>query len=292
MMLRPTEEQIIDHYNQYDEAERLKHDIGPLEQIRTQELITRYLPPAPAVVLDVGGATGVYAFWLGGLGYGVHLVDIVPRHIEQARKAAQEAGSPRLASMRVGDARHLDFADELADAIIMHGPLYHSPDREDRLRAIAEAKRVLKPGGILLAFAITRYAGLIYGLLRGYVFDPVYRRMIRTEVQTGRREDPPDWLMTFPNAFFHHPDELKAELQDGGLVHERTLGILGPAWMVPDLDASWKDQAQREVILDIARLTENEPVLGPRLMAVARKPVTATKGCDIVEERKEDTHEK
>ena len=66
MMLKPTEEQIIDHYNQYDEAERLKHDIGPLEQIRTQELITRYLPPAPAVVLDVGGATGVYSFWLDG----------------------------------------------------------------------------------------------------------------------------------------------------------------------------------------------------------------------------------
>ena len=70
------------------------------------------------------------------------------------------------------------------------------------------------------------------------------------------------------------------------------MGILGPAWMVPDLDGSWKDTAQREVILDIARLTENEPVLGPRLMAVARKPMTATKGSDIVEERKEDFHEK
>ena len=42
--------------------------------------------------------------------------------------------------------------------------------------------------------------------------------------------------------------------------------------MVPDLDASWQDEAQREAILEIARLTENEPVLGPRLMAVARKP--------------------
>jgi hypothetical protein len=42
--------------------------------------------------------------------------------------------------------------------------------------------------------------------------------------------------------------------------------------MVPDLDESWQDAAQRQVLLDIARLTENEPVLGPRLMAVARKP--------------------
>jgi SAM-dependent methyltransferase len=266
------EKQIIDHYNHYDESERLKHDIGPLELVRTQELVIRCLPPAPAVVLDVGGASGVYSFWLAGLGYSVHLVDLVPRHIEQARRLAHEPGAPRLASMRIGDARQLAFADEFGDAILLHGPLYHLSAREHRLQAIAEAKRILKPGGILLAFAITRYAGLIYGLVRGYVFDPVYERMIQNEVQTGRRENPPDWLVTFPNAFFHHPDELKAELEEGGLVHERTLGILGPAWMVPDLNASWQVDAQREVILEIARLTEAEPVLGPRLMAVARKP--------------------
>lgn len=270
---RPSQspEDIIAHYNRYDESERLKHDIGPFELVRTKALIARYLPPPPATILDVGGANGIYSFWLAGLGYAVHLVDLVPRHIEQARQAAQEEGSPQLASMRVGDARALDLADGFADAVLMHGPLYHLTEREERLRAIAEARRVLRPGGLLLAFAITRYAGLIYGLRRGYVFDPAYHRMIRIEVQTGQRVDPPDWLFTFPNAFFHHPDELGAEIREAGLVHEATLGILGPAWMVPDLDASWQDPAQREVLLDIARLTENEPVLGPRLMAVARR---------------------
>jgi ubiquinone/menaquinone biosynthesis C-methylase UbiE len=262
---------IIDHYTIYDEAERLKHDIGPLELARTKELLLRYLPPAPAIVLDVGGATGVYAFWLAELGYSVHLVDIVPRHIEQACEAAQASGAPQLASMSVGDARNLDFDDGFADAVIMHGPLYHLSEREERLHAIAEARRVLCPDGVLLAFAITRYAGLIYGLTKGHVFDPAYHAMIRNEVRTGRRENPPPWAFTFPNAYFHHPDELKAEVEDAGLRHEVTLGILGPAWMVPDLDASWADPAQREVILDIARLTEHEPVLGPRLMAVARK---------------------
>ncbi len=262
---------VIAHYNKIDEAKRLKNDIGPLELVRTQELIEHYLPPAPAVIVDVGGATGIYSRWLAGLGYRVHLVDIVPRHIEQAQ-AAQQLDAPQLASMRVGDARQLDFGDGFADAIIMHGPLYHLSARADRLCAIAEARRVLRPGGCLLAFAITRYAGLIYGLLHGYVFDPAYRRMISNEVRTGRREDPPDWAFTFPNAFFHHPDELKAELEESGLIHEGTLGILGPAWMVPDLDASWQAPAQREAILELARLTEHEPVLGPRLMAVARKP--------------------
>ena len=262
---------IIAHYNRYDESERLKHDIGPLEMARTRELIARYLPPAPAEVLDVGGANGVYSFWLAGLGYCVHLVDITLRHIEQARQAAAEPHSPQLASLRVGDARRLDFADGCADAVLMHGPLYHLADRADRLCALAEARRVLRPGGTLLAFAITRYAGLIYFLSQGLVFDPAYLSMIRTEVATGRRVDPPPGTFVLPNAYFHLPAELESEFRDAGLEHQATLGVLGPAWQVPDLEASWQDEAKRQTLLEIARLTENEPVLGPRLMAVGAK---------------------
>jgi len=263
---------VVEHYNRYDESERLKHDIGPLELVRTQELALRYLPAAPAVVVDVGGAAGVYTFWLASLGYAAHLVDIVPRHIEQAREAAQAPGSPQLAGMCVGDARALDFADHFADVVWLHGPLYHLTDRAERLAVLSEARRILRPGGLLLAFAITRYAGLLYGLTKGLVFDPAYHTMIANEVRTGRRENPPPGTFTLPNAFFHLPDELRLEIQESGLSYETTLGILGPAWQVPDLDKSWQDPAEREVILDIARLTENEPVLGPRLMAIARKP--------------------
>lgn len=268
----PIEKQIVEHYNAYNETERLAKDIGPFELVRTKELIERYLPPWPATILDIGGAHGVYSFWLASRGYSVHLVDIVPLHIERARKTSQEPQSPQLVSMQVGDARRLDFQDEFADVILMHGPLYHLSERKDRLNALTEARRVLRPGGLLLAFAITRYAGLIFGLLRSYVFDLVYKKMIDKEVKTGLREEPPSWLYTFPNAFFHLPEELKAEVEDSGLLHLATLGILGPAWMVPDLEGSWNDEIKRQVLLDIARLTENEPVLGPRLMAVARKP--------------------
>ena len=264
------EQEIIDHYEKYTEADRLTRDIGPLELARTQELIQRYLPAPPAVVLDVGGGPGVYSFWLAEMGYAVHLVDIVPRHVEQAA-AAQSAGAPALAGMCTGDARRLDLADECADLVILHGPLYHLAERADRLRAIHEARRVLRPGCHLLAFAITRYAGLIYGLQRGLVFDPAYLEMIRTEVQTGRRTNPPAGTFTLPNAYFHLPGELRTELEEGGLEVEAVLGILGPAWQVPDLDACWQDETRRQVLLDIARLTEDEPVLGPRLMAVGRK---------------------
>jgi len=58
------------------------------------------------------------------------------------------------------------------------------------------------------------------------------------------------------------------------LEHERTLGVLGPAWRVPGLDASWANGVQRQVILEIAGLTARKPVLGPRLMSVGRQVPT------------------
>ena len=55
------------------------------------------MPSAPAVVLDIGGAAGAYAFPLADQGYEVHLIDPVPLHIEQAQEYAKHT-SKQLAS--------------------------------------------------------------------------------------------------------------------------------------------------------------------------------------------------
>ena len=101
--------EIISHYTEsYDESKRLTDGFGQLERARTLELIARFLPEQPSVVLDVGGASGTYSFSIAGLGHEVHLIDIVPKHIEQAKARSREPGAPTLAGMRVGDARALD----------------------------------------------------------------------------------------------------------------------------------------------------------------------------------------
>src|SRR5262249_20113531 len=73
--------EVIRYYEETDEAGRLEVEYFPLERARTQEIVTRHLPPPPAVVLDVGGAAGAYAYWLAARGDEVHLVDPVPRHV-------------------------------------------------------------------------------------------------------------------------------------------------------------------------------------------------------------------
>lgn len=266
-------DEIISHYTEaYDESKRLTDGFGQLERARTLELIDRFLPEPPSTVLDVGGASGTYSFFVAGLGHEVHLVDLVPKHIEQAKARAAETGMPTLASLRVGDARAIEFPDESADALVMHGPLYHLTKMEDRKLALSEAWRVLRPGGVLLAFAITRYAGAVYGITEGLIYDADYRRMIRTEVKTGHRTNPPDGVNTLPNAYFHLPEELGRELEAVGFQCEALLGVIGPAWLVPEIDTAWGDPTKRACMIEMARLLENEPVLGPRILGLGRKP--------------------
>ena len=259
---------ILDHYAQFDEDARLTGPFGELECVRTRELIARHLSASPAEIVDVGGGTGVHAFWLASKGHRVHLVDLVPRHIDIAA-ARHTNQAPGLASMAVGDARQLAFADESVDVILLAGPLYHLVNRAERLRALRECHRVLREDGLLLAVAINRYAGVIYGLTQGLVFEPPYLQMTARELSAGVRTNPPAEMKTFREAYFHLPGELIEELTTAGFYCEPCLGIVGPAWQVPDLGAAWADEARRDVLLALARLLERESLLSPQLFCAA-----------------------
>jgi hypothetical protein len=65
--------EITRYYEEVAEEGRLASGPGQLEFARTKEVVLRFLPPPPAAILDVGGASGAYAFWLAQKGYEVHL---------------------------------------------------------------------------------------------------------------------------------------------------------------------------------------------------------------------------
>jgi ubiquinone/menaquinone biosynthesis C-methylase UbiE len=170
------------YYEQGGKVDRLNGGFpaGPLEFERTKEIITRYLAKPPLDVLDVGGGTGVYASWLADRGDQARLVDPVPFHVEYARSA-----DPRIRA-NVGDARELSQTEESADIVLLLGPLYHLTESSDRLRALAEARRVLKPGGFLFAAGISRYAAMFDLLVRlGRLHEPHIFQAVRDVVDTG-----------------------------------------------------------------------------------------------------------
>jgi ubiquinone/menaquinone biosynthesis C-methylase UbiE len=265
---------IAAHYASGYEADRLHQGAGQLDRERSRELLERLLPTNPATVLDVGGGPGGQACWLAARGYRVHLLDITALHVELARQASARQPEAPLASAEVGDARALPWADETADAVVLFGPLYHLTDRADRLRALREARRVLRPGGVLLAAAISRFASALDGLYRGFLQDPLFADVVARDLTDGQHRNPTGRPEYFMDTFFHHPDELRSEVSEAGFSAAAVYAVEGPCWLLSDFDAWWDDDALRERLLKTARVLEREPSLlgvSAHLVAAATK---------------------
>jgi ubiquinone/menaquinone biosynthesis C-methylase UbiE len=268
------DEEVAAYYARGLERDRLAGGPGALEFARTQALLRQYLPPSPAVVADVGGGPGRYAIWLAECGYSVHLVDLAPLHVEQARSAARGRPEAALASAEVGDARMLPLPDATADAVLLLGPLYHLAERADRLQALAEARRVCRLGGVVIAAGISRFASTLDGLRCGYLEDPAFAAVAAGDRRDGRHRNPTGDPAYFTTAYFHRPEELAAECAAAGLGHEATLAVEGPGWLLPDLDMRLADEPRRAVLLTALAALEIEPTLlgvSAHLLVVARR---------------------
>jgi SAM-dependent methyltransferase len=264
------EQQILRYYESGQEAERLQSPFFRWEKVRTMDLLDRFLPPAPALILDIGGGAGAYAFPLAERGYVVDLVDPVPLHIEQAKhRAAIGQRVPR--NFQVGDARAIPCDDGVADAVLFFGPLYHLTDSADRLQAIREARRVLRAGGVLLAVAISRFASALDGIGRGLIRDPDFVRIVEQDLRTGQHRNETANFDYFTTAFFHHPDELKSELMEGGFPDPRLCAIEGPRWTVPEFTTA---EEQKELMATVRAIEDEATLIGAsaHIMGIATKP--------------------
>ena len=267
-------QRIVQHYEEVDEASRLESGWFQLEQARTRELLLRHLPAAPATLVDAGGGAGVYACWLATLGYQVHLIDPVAKHVEQARQASARQPEHPLASAEIGDARALPHADQSADAVLLLGPLYHLVEQSDRLARLREAHRVLRPGGFLSGAAISHFASLFDSLRHGFFDDPDFAAIIEGDLENGRHCNPTGNPMYFTEAFLQRPGELSRELLAAGFQVVAIAPIEGPGWLARDFDRLWNDPVQRQRLLAAIRKVEREPsILGAtaHIMAIGRK---------------------
>ncbi len=267
-------QEMIRHYSAANEASRLRTGWFRLEYARTQELILRHLPPAPAKVLDVGGGAGAYALWLASLGYEVHLIDPVPTHIEQAHSLSARQPHHPIASATLGDARELQQCDQSADAVLLLGPLYHLTERKERLAALHEARRVLRDGGLLWGAGISRFASLLDSLSSGFFDQPEFVPILDRDLAEGQHRNPTDNLNYFTDAFFHLPDELAGELADAGFELVELVAVEGPGWLAQDFAGLWDVLEQRERLLAVLRRVEHEPALigaSSHLLVIGRK---------------------
>jgi ubiquinone/menaquinone biosynthesis C-methylase UbiE len=272
-------DEIVGYYQERQpENTRIVEGMGQLEYLRTQEIVRRYLPcpegARPLDILDVGGANGIHAEWLAADGHRVHLIDPVPLHVQQARERAASLEQPFTCEQ--GDARALSQSDASVDVVLLLGPLYHLQEEADRVLGLSEARRVLRPGGLVFGAAISRFASLFDGIAYGMLFDPEFRQIVQQDLRDGRHHNPtahPGWFTT---AYFHLPEQLADEARMAGLTVHAVLGVEGMAtWFDMQLAERWKGPADRELILDTARAIESEPALlglSAHLLLVGEKP--------------------
>ena len=262
------------YYDHADEENRLAIGSGPLELARTRDILARYLPTPPAVIGDVGGGAGVHALWLAQKGYQVHLVDPVPKHIEQANRASLlQPGFP-LASAKIGDARSLDWKDNSMDTLLFLGPLYHLKKTDERIKALKEASRVTRPGGRIFAAIISRFASLMDGIFRHFLDDPGFVPIVERDLIDGQHRNPTDNPDYFTSAFFHHPDNIRAEVKESGLALEKLIAVESLGGLLSGFEKLWRDNERRDRLLRFIRVIEEEPSLlgaSAHIIAVAKK---------------------
>lgn len=255
------------YYELDKERDRLAESVGRVEYERTIELIGRTLPAPDAVVADIGGGPGRYTDWLVDNGYRVVHRDVVEHHVEQVIGRHGDR-----VDAAVGDARRLDLDDASVDAALLLGPLYHLADRADRVRALREARRVTRPGGVVYAAAISRWSARLHGMLveRRHELFPVLSDVVVEMEAHGEMRPIIDAGFT---GFAHRPDELRDEVTESGLVVESLVSLEGIAFALSDLDERLVDDDERTLLMETLRAVESVPELlgvGPHMLVTAR----------------------
>jgi SAM-dependent methyltransferase len=221
------------YYDQESFHEWERFDRHPTEFAVTRRMIQETLPPAPARILDIGGGPGRYAIWLAGQGYSVTLLDLSKQNLMLATEKSAEAGVA-FEAMAHGNALDLSaYPDESFDAVLLMGPLYHLVKQEDRLRAIHEARRVLKTGGRFYAAFICRFS-VFRAAAHDFPMEPVelpgiYEQILSDGIYSGAHG--------FTAAYFAHPDEIQPMMESCGL---HTMEIIGVEGVVSEIEEGVK----------------------------------------------------
>ncbi|NGO75261.1 methyltransferase domain-containing protein [Streptomyces sp. YC504] len=202
-------------------------------------------------------------------GYAVDLIDPVERHITTARAAGLNA--------ELGDARRLAAPDASYDVVLLFGPLYHLLERGERDQALTEAKRVLKPGGLLAAAGVNRYASLF----EHTSYQHLHTERMLHSISTILERHFHDGQKAFTKMYFHRGEQLLQEVAEAGFERTAVFGIEGPTWaMLKAVEQHTKEPLDIESGLfqsapTAARLAEPYPELlaaSSHLLTVGHRP--------------------
>lgn len=163
--------ELEEYYNKFNEEKRLDSRHGQVEFITSMKYIHKYInmknPKSDYKILDIGAGTGRYSVALANEGYDVTAVELVKYNLGILKKKNSSVKAMQ------GNALNLKkLPDETFDMTLLFGPMYHLFGSTDKEKALSEAKRVTKPGGIILvAYCMNEYSVLTYAFKERHILE-------------------------------------------------------------------------------------------------------------------------
>lgn len=282
--MKTIDKSVLAGYNAGIEKNRLRTGIGLIEFERTKEILLEELPKPPAVIYDIGGGYGEYSWWLASIGYEVHLFDLSETNIEMSKDLFSEYPNAKLKDAMVCDARSIPRESDSADAILFMEPLYLITEYDERILALKEAYRLLKTNGIIFSAALTPYSVLLHCITvyhkegkkkKDALDDPNIMAMIERELKDGCHINPGRKILNgLGTSHLHTAKALKNELENGGFADTTVHGVMGGAWLAPNLEELLEYEETKKSLMATVRLLDtHEEVIGlsGHLLAVSVK---------------------
>lgn len=177
--------------------------------------------------------------------------------------------------IEVGDATELKEEKDQYDIALLLGPLYHLTHRDLRLKALMEAKRVLKPNGVLICAVISRYASLFDGFNRGLINDNEFEKIVTDDLKNGVHKNNTGNPEYFTTSYFHTPHDIKTEIIESGFVFDKLIAIESFGWIINDFKHKIENEIYMDKLLRMIKLVEEDKniiAVSPHIMGIARKP--------------------
>ncbi len=222
------------YYNKFNEDKRLTRRHGYVEFVTSMKYIHKYLEKFNnPKILDIGAGTGRYSVALAEEGYDVTAVELVKYNLGILKKKNSSVKSYQ------GNATKLSrFGDESFDLTLLFGPMYHLYSHEDKLKALNEAKRVTKKGGIILvAYVMNEYSVITYGFKQNNIKECMENNKLTKDFHTiSSKEDLYDYVRI---------EDINKLNEEAGLEREIIISADGPADYLRQTLNAMDDEAYR-----------------------------------------------
>lgn len=169
------------YYNKFNEEKRLDSRHGQVEFVTSMKYIHKYLsqmeenrPKEEIKILDVGAATGRYSVPLAEEGYDVTAVELVKHNLARLKAKGSNVKAYQGNAMKLKR-----FEDNSFDLVLVFGPMYHLHEKEEKLKALSEAKRVAKPEGVIMvAYIMNEYSVITYAFKERHIKEGMENGML------------------------------------------------------------------------------------------------------------------